>query len=65
MKLFISQGSNINSENPQEKNSKIIEVFCNYIRAPQRNLVNTVIVSPADQKALKISEVSFNILALL
>ena len=58
MKLFISQGSNINSENPQEKTSKIIEVFCNYIRAPQRQLVNIVIVSPSDQKALKISEVS-------
>jgi hypothetical protein len=58
MKLFVSQGSCILSENTQEKQSKLIEVFSNYIRAPQRQLVNTVIVSPADQKALKISEVS-------
>lgn len=34
MKLFVSQGSNILSENAQEKTSKLIEVFSNYIRAP-------------------------------
>lgn len=45
------------SENPQEKLSKLIEVFANYLRAPQRNLVNINMLSSADQKALKISQV--------
>ena len=37
MKLFLSAKASIGSENPHEKLSKVIEVFCNYIRAPQRN----------------------------
>jgi hypothetical protein len=36
----------------------LVEVFSNYIRAPQRNLVNIVVASAADQKAMKINEVS-------
>jgi hypothetical protein len=52
------------SENPQEKLSKLIEVFANYLRAPQRNLVNINMLSSADQKALKISQVSINLLKI-
>lgn len=58
MKLFLSQKADIQSENPQEKLSKLIEVFANYVRAPQRNLVNINMVSKADQDALKIAQVS-------
>lgn len=58
MKLFLSQRANILSENPQEKLSKLIEVFANYVRAPQRSLVSINMVSEADQQALKISQVS-------
>ena len=36
---------------------KYIEVFANYVRASQRNLVSVMPVSKADQQALKISEV--------
>ena len=46
------------SENPQEKLSKLIEVFALYVRAPQRNLVNINMISEADQQALKITQVS-------
>ena len=48
MKLFLSQKADIQSENPQEKLSKLIEVFASYVRAPQRNLVNINSVSLAD-----------------
>ena len=58
MKLFLSQKANILSDNPQEKLSKLIEVFANYVRAPQRDLVNINMISEADQQALKISQVS-------
>ena len=54
MKLFLSAKASITSTNPQEKLSKVIEVFSNYIRAPQRNLVSFNVISEADQKALKI-----------
>jgi len=36
---------------------KYIEVFANYLRAPQRNLVDIVTLNKADQGALKIAEV--------
>lgn len=49
MKLFLSQKANILSDNPQEKLSKLIEVFANYVRAPQRSLVSINVISEADQ----------------
>ena len=58
MKLYLSQKANILSENPQEKLSKLIEVFANYVRAPQRGLVTINMTTESDQKALKISQVS-------
>ena len=58
MKLFVSQTASITSEVASEKLCKLVEVFANYIHAPQRNLVNICVTSAADQKALKISEVS-------
>ena len=58
MKLFLSQKANILSEDPQEKLSKLIEVFAQYVRAPQRDLVQINNVSTADCQALKISQVS-------
>ena len=48
------------SENPQDKLSKLVEVFANYVRAPQRNLINVNMVSEADLKALKLDQVSAN-----
>ena len=58
MKLFVSQKANISSEVPSEKLSKLLEVFATYTCAIERNLVSLVIVSEADQKALKIQRVS-------
>jgi len=48
MKLFLAQKASITSENPQEKLSKLIDVFANYIRAPQRNLVTISVMSEGD-----------------
>jgi len=57
MKLFLSQKAALNSEVPSEKMSKLIEIYGNYLRAPQRNLVNVVVVSEADQQAMNLKEV--------
>lgn len=54
MKLFLSAKANIESEHPPEKLSKLIEVFANYVRAPQRNLLTINMATEADQQALKI-----------
>ena len=57
MKLFLSQSASISSEDVQDRLCKQVEVFANYIRAPQRNIVTIVPVSKADMKTLKIAEV--------
>ena len=60
MKLFLSQKANISAvKGSQEYTSKLIEVFCNYVRAPQRNIVNVVVVNNSDIASLKLSQVSF------
>jgi len=59
MKLFLAQKASITSENPQEKLSKLIEVFAKYIRAPERKLVTISVMSEGDQKALKGFDVSY------
>jgi len=56
MKLFLSQKANISAvKGSQEYTSKLIEVFCNYVRAPQRSIVNVVVVNNNDIASLKLS----------
>ena len=58
MKLFLSQNASINATNPTDKMSKLIEIYSNYLRAPQRNIVNIVVMSEADRQAMNFGEVS-------
>lgn len=37
--------------------SKLIEIFSNYLKAPQRNIVNIVVMSEADREAMNFGEV--------
>ena len=37
--------------------SKLIEVFSDYLKAPQRNIVNMVVLSEADRVAMNFGEV--------
>jgi hypothetical protein len=53
MKLFLSQTRSLTSENEADKQSAILEIFANYLRAPARNVVSIVNLSEADQKSLK------------
>jgi hypothetical protein len=58
MKCFLSQSAALNSENTNDHFSKVVEVFSNYIRAPQRKAVNLIVVSDADRQSLNVDEVS-------
>ena len=49
MKCFLSQSAALNSENTNDHFSKVVEVFSNYIRAPQRKAINLITVSDADR----------------
>ena len=57
MKLFLSQNASLTSENKSDKMSKLIEIFSNYLKAPQRNIVNIVVMSEADREAMNFGEV--------
>ena len=49
MKLFLSQTRSLTSEVEADKQSAILETFCNYLRVPARNVVSIVNLSKADQ----------------
>lgn len=59
MKLYLSQSAALNSTKEGEHDSKVLEVFANYIRAPQRNTVTVLRVSEVEQKDMKLEEVRF------
>jgi len=58
MKCFLSQSAAINSDNTSDHFSKVVDVFCNYIRAPHRKAVNLIVVNDADRQSMKLEEVS-------
>ena len=51
MELFISDNQ------PQDTLSLALELFCVYVRAPQREIVNLNVLSPATLAALKLGDV--------
>ena len=48
MKLFLSQTAALNAEAHSDHICKVIEVFANYIRAPNRNTVSIIVSNKAD-----------------
>ena len=56
MKLFLSQTMALNSENPQDHFSKVLEIFATYIRAPHRNTVEIILVSKSELESLGIDQ---------
>jgi hypothetical protein len=54
MKLFLSQTAALNSKNPSDHFSKVLEVYADYIRAPHRNTVDVVSASKSDMERLGI-----------
>ena len=57
MKLFLSQNASLTSQNKGDKMSKLIEIYSNYLKAPQRNIVNIVVMSEADREAMNFGEI--------
>ena len=51
MELFISDAQ------PEDTLSLALELFCVYVRAPQREIVNLNVLSPATLGALKLGDV--------
>ena len=58
MKLFLSQQACLNSANAHDHFCKVLDVFANYIRAPQSKTGDIVITSESDMAQLGIKEVS-------
>ena len=46
----------LNSENPQDHFSKVLEIFATYIRAPHRNTVEIILVSKSELESLGIDQ---------
>jgi hypothetical protein len=45
MKLYLDKNASLSSPSSDLRKAKIVEVFANYIRVPQRELVSDLLIS--------------------